>query len=433
MDVLITPSRVEGRIKIPASKSLSHRALICAGLAQGTSTIYNLGTSQDIEATMECLKALGATFSKEDQALGLLNAWQVKGCNPALRQSPVTLNANESGSTLRFFIPIAATSAASTTFLGKPSLLTRPLGIYENIFIEQGLPFEQGPQGLHFHGPLASGLYTLNGNISSQFISGLLLAGPLLEGMEIAVLPPYQSKSYVDLTIDMMKTFGVSIEQPTEQAYFIAPQACYHPATVMVESDWSQAAFFLALGLLNAPIQLEGLVMDSKQGDAVIASIIQQAGGQLKVSQNQGMTTVSISPHQRLAFEADLANCPDLGPMLCALAAFLPGQSTLTNAARLRFKECDRIAAMEDELKKWGVSISSDENTIYISGKETYKSAQPVILDGHNDHRVVMAMSIFGLCAQSPSIIQGAEAIAKSYPTFFEDLKALGANIQQIA
>ncbi len=433
MNILITPSPVQGQVKIPASKSLSHRALICAGLAQGTSTIYNLGTSQDITATMNCLKELGAFFSKEDQALGLLDAWKVQGCNPANRTKPVTLNANESGSTLRFLIPIAASSQASTTFLGKSSLLVRPLGIYENIFVEQGLPFEQGPEGLHFHGPLKSGLYTLNGDISSQFISGLLLAAPLLKGVDIAVLPPYQSQSYVDLTVEMMKTFGISIQQPTPYAYCLSGDEAYQPTQVMVESDWSQAAFFLALGLLNAPLSLEGLVMDSKQGDGIIASIIQQAGGKLEVIQNGLATTLTISPNKRLAFKADLANCPDLGPILCALAAMIPGDSKLTNAARLRFKECDRIAAMEEELRKWGATISSDENTIFISGKEVYQKDQPVILSGHNDHRVVMAMSIFGLCAQSPSIIQGAEAIAKSYPTFFEDLKSLGANIQEIA
>ncbi len=433
MNVLITPSFLEGHVKVPASKSLSHRALICAGLAQGVSTIYNLGASQDITATMNCLQALGATFSHQEQALGLLDAWKVNGCNPALRSQSVTLNANESGSTLRFLIPIAATSRALTTFLGQSSLLVRPLGIYENIFLDQGLPFEQGPQGLHFHGPLESGLYTLNGDVSSQFISGLLMAAPLLQGLDIAVLPPYQSKSYVDLTVDMMKIFGVSIQQPTSHAYCIEPDACYKPAQVVVESDWSQAAFFLALGMLKAPLYLEGLVMNSKQGDGVIASIIQQAGGKLEVIEDELATTIRISPNKRLAFEADLANCPDLGPILCALAAMIPGNSKLTNAARLRFKECDRIAAMEEELRKWGVNISSDENNIYISGKEEYKKDQPVVLDGHNDHRVVMAMSIFALGAQSPSIIQGAQAISKSYPTFFEDLKSLGADIQEIA
>lgn len=433
MNVLITPSSLEGHVKVPASKSLSHRALICAGLAQGTSTIYNLGTSQDLKATMNCLQALGATFSHQDQVLGLLDAWKVSGCNPALRNQPVTLDANESGSTLRFFIPIAATSGAPTTFLGKPSLLVRPLGIYENIFLEQGLPFEQGPQGLHFHGPLESGLYTLNGDVSSQFISGLLMAAPLLQGVDIAVLPPYQSKSYVDLTLDMMKTFGVDIQQPTPDAYCIKPEVRYKPAEVMVESDWSQAAFFLALGMLKDSLFLEGLVMDSKQGDGVIASIIEQAGGKLNLIQNGLATTIEISPDKRVSFEADLANCPDLGPILCALAAMIPGDSKLTNAARLRFKECDRVAAMEEELGKWGVSISSDENNIYISGKEDYKKDHPVIVEGHNDHRVVMAMSVFGLCAKSPSIIQGAQAIAKSYPTFFDDLKSLGADIQEIA
>lgn len=433
MNLFIHPSHVQGSVHIPASKSLSHRALICAALASGKSTIYNLGTSQDITATMECLQALGASFTKQssnqDQSL---ESWLVQGCNPSLRQKEVTLNANESGSTLRFLIPIAATSFAPVTFLGKSSLLMRPLGVYENIFLEQNLPFEQGPEGLHFHGPLQGGLYTLNGDISSQFISGLLLAAPFLKGIELAILPPYQSQSYVTLTVDMMKAFGVNVFQPTSHAYSIDSNAHYQPTSVMVESDWSQAAFFLVLGMLNSAVTLDGLVMNSKQGDSVIAQIVQNAGGKLSVFSQSLYDSLLIQPQKRQAFEADLADCPDLGPILCVLAAFMPGDSKLIHAARLRYKESDRIAAMEQELRKWGVKITSDEDTIYITGQENYKQDHLVLLDGHNDHRVVMAMTIFGLCAQSESVIQGAEAIEKSYPHFFEDLKALKANIQEM-
>lgn len=422
MDILVTPSTVYGTIAVPPSKSLSHRALICAGLANGTSHLKNLGRSRDISATRSCLQALGATFVYGED--GLL----VSGCNPAVLKSPVTLDANESGSTLRFFIPIAASGSEDVTFLGKPSLLSRPLGIYENIFVEQNLPFEQAGSGLHFHGPLQGGLFTLNGDISSQFISGLLMAAPLLEGVELAILPPYQSRSYVDLTVDMMKKFGVKIQQPTPQAYRIEPGASYSPCHVTIESDWSQAAFFLVLGMLNHRLNLTGLARESLQGDAVIASMIEQAGGKL-VWQDD---VLSVLPQTRKPFVFDLANCPDLGPVLCTLAALIPGTSKLIHASRLRYKECDRIAAMEEELGKWGVEISSDEDSMTITGKTNYALDHIVEIDGHNDHRIVMAMAVFGLCAQSASRICGAQAIEKSYPDFFADLAAIHAQIQEV-
>lgn len=431
MNIQITPSVPSGSLLIPSSKSLSHRALICAALAEGTSHIYNLGHSQDIEATKFCLQALGAKFeAKQKTSADQPDCLLVTGCKPQDVASPVTLNANESGTTLRLLIPVAACGSEDVTFLGKPSLLTRPLGIYENIFLEQNLPFEQGPEGLHFHGPLQSGLYTLNGNISSQFISGLLLAGPLLEGIEIAVLPPYQSKSYVDLTVSMLEQFGCKVDQPTDHAYLITNQHL-KAQSVQVESDWSQAAFFLVLGMLNAPLTLKGLKKDSLQGDGVIATMIEQAGGKLCWKENGDL---EVQPDQLVPFTFDLADCPDLGPILCVLASMIPGTSKLIHASRLRYKECDRIAAMEDELRKWGVEITSDEDSITITGKEAkdYKSDQTVVIDGHNDHRIVMAMAVFGLCAASGSLIQGAQAVAKSYPDFFQDLETIHCQIKEV-
>ncbi len=434
MNMLITPGKVSGQLLIPASKSLSHRALICAGLAEGTSSVYNLGHSQDIEATRNCLQALGAKFEDDPQK----RCVYVSGCKPQDLTDPVTLNANESGSTLRFFIPIAAAGQEEVTFLGKPSLLTRPLGIYANIFLEQDLPFEQGPEGLHFHGPLQPGLYTINGDVSSQFISGLLLAGPLMEGMEIAVLPPYQSRSYVDLTVSMLETFGCKVEQPSDHAYRIDPGQHLQAKSVQVESDWSQAAFFLTLGMLNAPLTLKGLKKDSLQGDAVIASMIEQAGGKLEWKDESAniddVADLYVSPDTLRPFTFDLANCPDLGPILCVLAAMIPGTSRLIHAGRLRIKECDRIAAMEDELRKWGVEISSDEDSMTIVGKpaDQYQMDSIVQIDGHNDHRIVMAMAVFGLCAKTPSIIHGAQAVAKSYPDFFKDLALIHGQCKEV-
>ncbi len=420
MQVTITPSATAGSLMIPASKSLSHRALICAGLAKGQSAISHLGNSRDIQATMDCLKALGASFNQKDDVL------LVEGCNPAALSSPVSLDAYESGSTLRFFIPIAASSSAPITFHGQPTLLSRPMGIYANIFLEQNLPFEQSGEAIRFHGPLQGGLYTLNGNVSSQFISGLLMAGPLLSGLELAVLPPYQSRSYVDLTTSMMSRFGIQIEEPTSEAYRIEPGQTYQPANVFVESDWSQAAFFLVLGYLNGTLHLEGLNPDSLQGDRVIYDLVRQAGAKVEWQKD----TLVVSPDTRKPLTIDLADCPDLGPILCVMAAYTPGVTRIEHAARLRYKECDRISAMEDELRKWGVDISSDEDSITIVGKSSYKKEQPVHIDSHNDHRIAMAMAVFGCCAESSSVIEDAQAINKSYPDFFEDLKKIQGKVE---
>lgn len=421
MKVWIEPSDVSGTLRIPPSKSYGHRALICAGLAQGTSTIHHLGNSKDMDATLSCLTSLGAHVSLLDaSSADGTRTIQVTGCSPkAIPESqPVTLNANESGSTLRFFIPIAAAGSEPVTFLGKPTLLSRPMGVYANIFAEQNLAFEQSGTGISFQGPLQGGLFKIDGNVSSQFISGLLMAAPFLGRSDLAILPPYQSKSYVDLTVEMMKRFGVAVDQPTEHAYIVNEGQHYTPAVVDIESDWSQAAFFLVLGMLNAPLILQGLNPDSLQGDKVIMDAIELAGGKLQWEEDGLM----VKPGLRKAFDFDLADCPDLGPILCVLAAMCDGTSTLRHAARLRYKECDRIAAMEDELRKWGVDIESTEDEIIIHGKTSWKQEEPVIIDSHNDHRVVMAMAVFGLCAQSATQILDAQAVTKSYPHFFDDL-----------
>lgn len=427
MKVWIEPSDLEGSLRVPPSKSLGHRALMCAGLADGESVITHLGHSKDMEATIGCLQALGAHIEEDPGSGPLFRTLHIRGCNPAKNdpQKPAVLDAFESGSTIRFLIPIAAAGPEEVRFLGKPSLLSRPMGVYANIFAEQNLKFEQSGEAITFQGPLKSGLFTLDGSISSQFISGLLMSAPLIGGAEIAVLPPYQSQSYVRLTADMMKTFGVHIEEPSENGYRITPDQHYQPASVSIEADWSQAAFFLVAGALGASIVVEGLNPDSLQGDAVITQAIEKAGGTLHWT-SQGLQAVKGRLH---GFTFDLADCPDLGPILCVLGACCPGETVLTHASRLRYKECDRIAAMEDELRKWGVDITSTEDEIIIHGQSSYCLDHPAVVDSHNDHRIAMAMAIFGLCAKSPEQIQDAQAVTKSYPHFFNDLLALKGKV----
>lgn len=430
MIIDLEPSRISGSLRVPPSKSLGHRALICAGLAGGDSIIRHLGSSKDMEATLNCLKALGASFTIENEdENGIFRTVYMHGTNPAKldMHASVTLDAYESGSTIRFFIPVAAAGSEWVTFLGKPSLLVRPMGIYADLFARQNLPFEQSEEGIRFHGPLAGGSYTIDGSISSQFLSGLLLAAPFLGGIDLHVEAPYQSRSYVNLTLDMMRTFGIHIEEPDSFTYIIRKDEAYTCCEADVEADWSQAAFFLVLGMLNAPILLKGLNPASLQGDAVIMDAVRLAGGKLEWTKDG----LLVSPGTRQAFDFDLADCPDLGPILCALAAMVPGQSVLRHASRLRYKECDRIAAMEDELRKWGVDIHSTEDEIYITGRTDWSSTDTVVIDGHNDHRIVMAMAVFSVCAKTPARIVGAQAVTKSYPHFFDDLKSIQGKVVQ--
>ncbi|MCF0258474.1 MAG: 3-phosphoshikimate 1-carboxyvinyltransferase [Erysipelotrichaceae bacterium] len=423
MRIQISPAKAEGYLQPPASKSLSHRAVICAGLANGISRIDNAADSRDLQATLSCMEALGAKITKEN------GTTVIQGCDPAKLDHPAVLDAYESGSTLRFFIPLAASSAQPVTFLGQPTLLTRPMGVYADLFLRQNLKFVQSSEKIKVQGPLQAGLFELPGDISSQFISGLLLAAPLLQGgSAIAVLPPYESKSYVDLTVDMMKRFGVQVIQPTAHGYEIAPGQKYRPQSLTVEGDYSQAAFFAVWAAIRGKMTLKDMNPDSLQGDRVILNQLKQAGTHIIWKGND----VSVHAGSLKPTVLDLADCPDLGPILCVLAAYTPGTTKLIHAARLRYKECDRIAAMEEELKKWGVSITSDEDSITIQGKESWSSDKPVVMDGHNDHRIVMAMSIFTLCAESEGIIDGAQAVAKSYPNFFEDLKKLKVKVIEL-
>lgn len=413
----VQPARIQGTITVPPSKSMAHRMMICAGLAAGTSRISGLRDSMDMQATLQCLEQLGARVD------GAFPTLTITGTDPVSRSRSVLLDCNESGSTLRFLIPVAALSDQEAEFTGRGRLMERPMGLYADIFLNQGLRFEQGEGRILVQGPLQAGLFEVPGDVSSQFISGLLFAAPLMEGQtEIAVLPPYESRDYVKMTVAALRQFGIQVQCPTDHGYILQGSQKYLPQNVSVEGDWSQAAFPAVLGAIQGSVRIEGLDPASLQGDKVILDILQQAGATVKWEADGALVVqhASLRP-----VEVDLSACPDLGPVLCVLAAYLPGTSVIRNAGRLRIKESDRIASMEAELRKWGVDIASTEDTITVTGKSGYASDQPVTIDGHNDHRVVMAMTVFGLCAGSPTQIEGSGAVSKSWPDFFEDMKGL--------
>lgn len=417
MRVKITPSKVSGTLQIPSSKSLGHRAILCAALSKGTSTIKNIQMSKDIEATLSCIKELGASYEKKEDTL------IITGIHKETKES-YHLDCNESGSTLRFLIPIASLKNRPITFTGKGRLLERPMSIYQKIFSDQHKTFIQQDQKIKIDQAIDAQDFVIDGNVSSQFISGLLFVLPLLDKPStLTIKEPYESKSYVDLTISMLKKFGITIQEEKNK-YIIQPNQEYKACTCTIEADYSQVAFFSVLACLNSTITAFPFDPDSLQGDKAILDIVEN----YTFNGNQ----IQFDPKCAIAKTIDLANCPDLGPILCVWASFAKGCTHIINAGRLRIKESDRIQAMEDELKKWNVDITSTQDSITIQGKESYSNDSIVEIDGHNDHRIVMAMSVFGLCANSPSIIHDAQAITKSYPTFFEDIKRLGAKVDML-
>ena len=409
----IQPSRLQGSVTVPPSKSMAHRALLCAGLAAGTTQIQGILPSQDMEATCRALTALGASIARQ----GSLARVQGVAGRPKAPQGPV--DCGESGSTLRFLIPAFALASAPARLTGRGRLPQRPLGPYGAIFHGQGLPFAQDETGVSFQGPLAPGDYGLPGDVSSQFISGLLFALPLLPGdSHIRIQPPFESRGYVNMTLQVMDAFGVqaafldglTLHVPGNQR-FTAPAAPF-----LVEGDDSQAAFFLTLDAILGDVSVAGLSLRSIQGDRVMGEILARCGhvpGQL--------------PRPLAPFVADLGDCPDLGPILMTLGLFCQGESRLLNAGRLRLKESDRGTAMAQELGKLGgqASLAGDEIRI----RQSRLRPGPA-LSSHGDHRIAMALAVAALGARIPADIQGAEAVEKSYPDFWKDLAAIGARVE---
>lgn len=409
----ILPSRLQGSVTVPPSKSMAHRALLCAGLAAGTTQIQGILPSQDMEATCRALTALGASIVRQ----GSLARVQGVAGRPKAPQGPV--DCGESGSTLRFLIPAFALASAPARLTGRGRLPQRPLGPYGAIFHGQGLPFAQDETGVSFQGPLAPGDYGLPGDVSSQFISGLLFALPLLPGdSHIRIQPPFESRGYVNMTLQVMDDFGVqaafldglTLRVPGNQL-FTAPAAPF-----LVEGDDSQAAFFLTLDAILGDVSVAGLSPRSIQGDRVMGEILARCGH------------VPGQPPRPLApFVADLGDCPDLGPILMTLGLFCQGESRLLNAGRLRLKESDRGTAMAQELSKLGgqASLAGDEIRI----RQSRLRPGPA-LSSHGDHRIAMALAVAALGARIPADIQGAEAVEKSYPDFWKDLAHLGARVE---
>lgn len=402
MKATIIPSKASGTLLAPPSKSMAHRMLMGAGLANGTSIVENIDLSEDIKATLGILEALGCKYSIEKRAVTM------KGIGGKKIQASRVLDTKESGSTLRFFIPILLTGGGRSKLTGVKSLFARPLGIYEEICKEQGIFFEKSEDSLNLEGQLQATHYKIPGNISSQFITGLLYALPLLEKNSILeMIPPVESKAYIDMTLEALETYGIQVKQEGN-TFYIEGNQTYQSVNTMVEGDYSNAAFLDAFNLIDGNVKVEGLKENSLQGDKVYREYYQRFG----------------TEHP----EMDIAECPDLGPILIGMAATQHG-AVLTGTRRLKIKESDRGTVMAQELKKFGIPVDVCENHIVIHNAPLQKPTE--MLYGHNDHRIVMTLAT--LCTLTGGTIDGCEAVRKSFPNYFEMIEKLGiqVNIEQ--
>ncbi len=399
MTVTINPSVLSGRVNAPPSKSMAHRLLICAGLAEGESYIKNVAYSEDILATLDCLQTMGAEVVRGTDYVKIL------GASP-LKSKAAEYFCRESGSTLRFFVPLAMLSGDECSFTGSERLMERPMTVYENIARQKGLYYENTYGVLWIRGKLTSGIYKVAADISSQFISGLLFALPLCDGdSEIHLKGKVESRSYIDMTLEAMGTFGVVASWKDDNILYIRGGQSYKSRELTVEGDYSNAAFLNAFNFVGGNVSVEGLRKDTLQGDAVYGKYFSLL--------SEGKA------------ELDVSNCPDLAPILMCLAAELNG-GVLKGTARLRIKESDRGAVMKEELTKLGADIEIYENEIIINKAQLKATNEPLL--SHNDHRVVMSLAV--LCSKYGGKISGCEAVRKSYPDFFDCVRELGLEAQ---
>ena len=414
--------QIGGTITAPPSKSMAHRAVLCAALAEGRSHITNLEFSKDISATLGAAGQLCA-----EVRTGPADA-VVEGLGH-FRPLSAPVDCCESGSTLRFLIPIASLTGQAVTFTGRGRLMERPQSVYETLYCEQNLRFEQSSAGLTVEGALTPGDYTLAGNVSSQFISGLLFALPLLDGdSTLHLLPPVESRSYIDMTRSVQAAFGVSSRWMDETTLFLPGNQHYHACDYTVEGDYSQAAFPAVLGAVCGGVTITGLRSETLQGDAVILDILRRCGAKFTRTA-EGLRFEKAPLH---GVDIDLADCPDLGPVLMVLGLLCDGTTVIRNAERLRLKESDRIAAMEAELRACGGVLESAGGTITVQGCADHLHAPEAPLHGHNDHRVVMSLAVLALCTGLPLTVDDAEAIQKSWPHFFTAIRPLGAEVEYV-
>lgn len=402
MKVKILPSKTSGEVSAPPSKSFAHRYLIGSVLSRGKCVIKNIADSDDISATLSCIEQLGGSVTKDGNIVTVIptNEKQIENA---------VFDCKESGSTLRFFIPVVlATGAKNCTFSGSERLLARGIKEYEKLFENSDVKINSDEKSIEVNGTLSAGNYEISGEVSSQYTTGMLFALSVLDGKStLKITGNAESRAYVDMTIKVLKDFGADITETEKNFFEINGKGRLSPGEFTVEGDWSNAAFLIALSRLLGTISVSGLDENSVQGDR--------------------FSSVAFDALDGENAEIDLKDCPDLAPILFAYAAYKNG-GRFTNTRRLRVKESDRANVMAEELKKFGANVKVYENSVEI---EKTQLKQPIVpLCGHNDHRIVMALSV--LAAVFGAEIDGAEAVNKSYPDFFRVIKKAGVNVYEI-
>lgn len=426
----VYPGPLNGRIFSQPSKSMAHRAMICAALADGTSFIDNVVLSDDISATLGAISAIGADTKVRDSTV-------YKGRKSVTIESRGQINlrakeidCGESGSTARFILPITRLSAEPVTVTGHGSLISRPFTPYKEVFSKKGVYYSDSEEKMPItvSGKLSPGEYVLPGDVSSQFISGLLLALPLLESSShLTIQSRMESSPYIFMTIRVLKEFGIHIRSDAEkQSFDIAGGQKYKPVkNYVVEGDWSQAAFFCVMGALSGNIVIEGLKTDSIQGDKVILDILEHMGARFEF-RKEGL---SIKKSRLSGTDADASQCPDLVPAIAAAASVAQGMTHVRNAARLRIKESDRLGTISRELGALGADITEEAGGLIIHGVPSLLGGRA---DGSRDHRIVMALAAASTVCKNAVVIKGSETVKKSYPGFWEDFKVLGGRIEEL-
>ena len=405
MDLQITPKKLSGAVTPPPSKSQAHRLLIAAALAEGTSTLHNIARSQDIEATLRCVTALGGSWTETSP--GTLTVTGIGGRRFSGGELP-RLDCGESGSTLRFFIPIALAVAGGGIFTGHGRLMERPQGPYFQLFDKKGIFYEQKDGVLTVRGALTPGEYVLPGNVSSQFFTGLLFALPLLDGVSAVVSSTeIESQAYITMTLEAMRQAGVPVAERPGLRSFEVLHAAYHPFAATVEADWSQAAFWYAANFPDSRVEIRDLNPDSGQGDKVVSELYWQLA----------------RPGDA---EIDVSGCPDLLPPLAVMAAVRSGTTRFVNAARLRIKESDRLSTITAALTALGAEVHEEPDRLIIVGKPSLPGGT---VDCANDHRIAMMAAIAATGCTGPVTVLGAECVQKSYPDFWEAYNTLGGDI----
>lgn len=411
MDITITPSPLSGKISAISSKSDAHRLLICAGLCAGETTkIHITDTSKDIDATAGVLRSMGANITRESE-------YFLVASPENFTLSPVC-DCCESGSTLRFLLPVVAAACGSGYFSGSGKLPDRPISELMSAMGSHGVNFSSDKLPFSISGRMSGGEFLIPGNISSQYISGILLSLPISGGGGIQLTTVLESSSYVDMTVSTMNSFGVKVAG-TANGWLVPADSQYKsPRCISAEGDWSNGAFFLAAGALGGDIQMSGLSSTSLQGDKIITSILHSFGAHVVSDEN----FVTVKCGDLSSLEIDISNIPDLLPILAVTAAFARGETRFYGGARLRLKESDRLAATSSMLSSLGGHCFELPDGLIVSGGGLYGG----VVNGCNDHRIVMAAAIAGAFCQSPVTIVGAQAVEKSYPEFFRDFRALG-------